>query len=153
VTARHFISDNEVVARALFEPEWDPQVKRGSPGCFKRNNTSVTRCKDNTQQSVINLLKRDVEKGNVVVKAVGLIEVSVIKSIGDSSGVVYFEVEHVPTEKNQSHSEILAFDSADKINMKKQVPRGISSKINNGLHLLIIDESGMVYEEIPPTKA
>ncbi|WP_421505741.1 hypothetical protein [Erwinia rhapontici] len=143
-----FISDDETVGRALFEPEWDPTVKRLTPSAFTRCNTSVTRLLSN-EPTLINYLKSDVENGKVKVQAVGLITVSQIKSIGlESETKIHFEVNEAITEKNPHHAEVLPFDDEARQSLRKNVSKGVSRKITHALNLLILDATGSVTERI-----
>lgn len=144
-----FISDDEIVGRALFEPDWDESVRRLTPSAFTGNATSVTR-ELGDEDTLIDLLKQDVEKGKVIVKAVGLVAVKTIKKIGLESkeSKTYFEVCEDPTELNPNHAEITPFSDEQKSNRKKAVSRGISKKIILSLDLLILDAQGDVVERI-----
>lgn len=143
-----FLSDDETVGRALFEPEWDPTVKRLRPSAFTRNDTSVTRLLVD-ETTLIKYLKNDVENGNVIVKAVGLIKVSEIKKLGtEGDPKIYFEVSEAMTEKNPHHAEILPYSDEDKSIQRKNVSKGISRKIVGALNLIIIDGNGSVIERL-----
>lgn len=145
----NFINNDEIVGRALFEPQWDDSVKRPSPGAFTRNNTSVTRHTFLTQEDLIEILKKDVENEKVTVKAVGLIHVSTIKDIGDPSKI-FFEVSEMPTVNNPHHGEILPFEDEEKRKIKSAVPRGVSRKIGEALEILTLTVSGDVIDRLPP---
>ncbi|MHC0465109.1 hypothetical protein [Kosakonia cowanii] len=147
------IDNNEIVGRALFEPQWDNSTKRPSPGAFSRVDTSVTRKADLCDSELINILKKDVEhKPEVIVKAVGLISVEKIKQIGlDSTDAkTYFKVIESPTETNKYHAEIIPYADEKGIDKKKNVSKGISRKIGDSLELLIVNATGEVMEIIPP---
>lgn len=145
----------ESVARALYLPEWDENVRRGSPGCFKRNNTSVTRCKDMDLTSLIDRLKSDVERPGspVIVRAVGNITVAKIKDVGANyQDPVHFEVWEKPTDNNPAHAEIYPYDSAAQAAPNKQVSKGLSRKLSNSLHLTLVTPAGQIEGENPPVE-
>lgn len=147
------LDDTEVVARALFTPEWDERVKRGSPGCFKRNNTSVTRHAGLTFSEVVAYLKGDVEKPdkNVVVRGVGLISVRDVRSLGETyQDPVHFGVICKPTPKNPAHAEIVPFSEPELTTTKRDVFRGLSSKICQALDIYVLAPDGSVEERSPP---
>ncbi|MCX4218723.1 hypothetical protein MKZ87_13850 [Pseudomonas sp. MCal1] len=150
------LGDNEVVARALFTPEWDENVKRGSPGCFKRNNTSVTRHKGLTMEEVIAYLKGDVESPgkNVVVRAVGLITVRDVKEIGVAyQDPVHFEVLEKPTAKNPAHAEVTPYLDAERTKLKPgDLSRGLSRQISQSLDIYLLTPEGEVIERSPPQR-
>lgn len=143
-----FIGDDETVGRALFEPDWDPSVKRLTPSAFTRNNTSVTRLLEG-EPTLISHLKKDVENDKVKVKAVGLIKVSQIKKIGlESETKIFFEVNEAITDSNPHHAEIMPFENEAKNLLRKSVSRGVSKKIISALNLLIVDSNGSINERI-----
>ena len=147
---------SETVARALYPPEWDENVRRGSPGCFKRNNTSVTRSKDMDLPSLITRLKSDVERPGspVIVRAVGVITVGKIKDIGANyQDPIHFEVWEKPTDKNAAHAEIYPYDSGAQATPNKQVSKGLSRKLSNSLHLTLVTPEGHIEGENPPLEA
>jgi len=147
-----YLSDKTVVARALFEPQWDAKQKRGTPSSFKKNNTSVTRFNGNNLDEVIALLKRDVEnKPNVTVKAIGIIRVSKIKSIGmnrTSGDPILFQVKESPTENNEYHAEVIPYNNKSEVLPK--LPNSISSTITKGLLVVVVDEHGKAEECLKP---
>lgn len=147
------VESTHTVARALYLPQWDENVRRGSPGCFKRNNTSVTVQKSLSFTELIARLKVDVEKpgSDVVVRAVGLITVARIKEIGMANPTpVYFELWEKPTSNNPDHAEIFPYDFAAQAKPKKEVPRGLSGKLTSALDLTIVGPSGEVEGYNPP---
>lgn len=147
------LDSSEVVARALFTPQWDERVQRGSPGCFKRNNTSVTRHRNLTFSQVLSYLKSDVEKPGtlVVVRAVGIISVSQIKSIGfNNPDPVHFEVFEKETLKNPAHAEIYPFQHAATAQPNKEVPKGLSRQMSNALDITIVSPAGDIEGNSPP---
>lgn len=150
------LDDNEVVARALFTPEWDENVKRGSPGCFKRNNTSVTRQNGLALDQVIAYLKADVEspEKNIVVRAVGLITVREVKEIGASyQDPIHFEVLEKPTPKNPAHAEIIPFLDAERAKPKAgDLSRGLSRQISQALDIFLLSPEGAVVDRSPPQR-
>jgi len=146
--------DSDLVARALYPPEWDERVKRGSPGCFKRNNTSVTKHTGLSFDEVVSYLKRDVEKpdSTVVVRAVGTIGVAKIKQLGlNYDPVVHFQAWEKPTANNPAHAELFPYTEAALVNQRKEVPRGLSRLISNALEVTVITPSGEIEEVIQPT--
>jgi hypothetical protein len=154
LTARVAVDGSETVARALYPPEWDENVRRGSPGCFKRNNTSVTRSKNMSFAQLLACLKSDVERpgSNVVVRAVGVITVDEIKEIGRANQKpVHFEVWEDPTDNNPDHAEIFPYDCAAQALPNKEVPRGLSRQMSNALSLTLVTPSGEVEGHNPPT--
>ncbi|MNO98536.1 hypothetical protein D3C76_902840 [compost metagenome] len=147
------LDDTEVVARALFTPEWDERVKRGSPGCFKRNNTSVTRHAGLTFTQVVAYLKGDVEKPDkdVIVRGVGLISVKDVRSLGKTyQDPVHFDVISKPTPKNPAHAEVVPFTEPERTTIKRDVSRGLSSKISQALDIYVLAPDGSVEEHSPP---
>lgn len=131
-------------------------MQRGSPGCFKRNNTSVTRCKDMDLPSLIGRLKGDVERpgSSVIVRAIGKIAVAKIKDIGASyQDPVHFEVWEKPTDNNPAHAEIYPYDSAAQALPNKQVSKGLSRKLSNSLHLMLVSPAGEIEGENHPVEA
>jgi len=146
----NFIGDDEIVGRALFVPEWDPSVKRLTPSAFTRCDTSVTRLLED-EETLINYLKNDVENDRVKVQAVGLIDVSTIRSVGLSGDPkIYFGVNEAVTATNPHHAEILPYSDEERTALRKSVSKGISRKITLALNLLIIDGAGIVLERIEP---
>lgn len=147
-----FIDDNEIVGRAFFEPQWDENVKRPSPGVFTKNNTSVTRQLALTEEEMIDVLKKDVENDRVTVRAIGLISVAGIKLVGEESQPekIFFEVIADPTENNPNHGEIKPFEDEQKLKPRQKVPRGVSGKIGKSLLMLILKTSGEIVERLPP---
>lgn len=147
------LESTETVARALFPPEWDENVQRGSPGCFKRNNTSVTRNKGLSFDQVLAYLKSDVEKpgSSVVVRGIGIISVGQIQSIGlENQDPVYFQVFEQKTEKNPAHAEVVPFGDASCQTPKKEVPRGLSRKLSNALDITVVRPDGSIEGHTPP---
>lgn len=149
------VEDSELVARALFTPEWDERVQRGTPGCFKRNNTSVTRHKDLSFPSVLAYLKGDVEKvgSAVVVRAVGIISVANIKALGlQNQNPVHFEVYEKKTAKNPAHAEITPFTFAVQASPNREVSRGLSRQISSALDIIIVAPDGEIEGRSPPLR-
>lgn len=143
----------ETVARALYPPEWDEAVRRGSPGCFKRNNTSVTRYGRMSFAELLERLKSDVERpgSGVVIRAIGLISVDRIKEIGKANQKpVHFEVWEKATPNNPSHAEVTPYDFAAQSLPNKAVPRGLSSQISKALDLTLVNPDGEVEGRSPP---
>lgn len=64
-----------------YPPEWYENVRRGSPGCFKRNKSRPRQKVSPTAY----LFERDMEKQGIIVRAVGVISVRQIKDIGLSN--------------------------------------------------------------------
>jgi hypothetical protein len=150
------LESSEIVARALFPPEWDENVKRGSPGCFKRNNTSVTRHKDLPFEKVLAYLKADVEKpgSTVIVRAVGLVSVATIKEIGaKNQDPVHFEVFEKKTDINPAHAEVVPFSQAVRAAPNKEVSRGLSRKISDALDITIVTPEGEIEGRSPPQQS
>lgn len=145
--------DSDVVARALYPPEWDEDVQRGSPGCFKRNNTSVTKHTGLSFEQVVNYLKADVEKPGsaVTVRAVGVISVAQIKQLGlASEPKVFFQAWEKPTEKNPAHAELYPYSDEALKSQRKEVPRGLSRRISNALDITLITPAGEIEGRSPP---
>ncbi|MGO4001468.1 hypothetical protein ABVN23_10165 [Pseudomonas fluorescens] len=147
------VDGSETVARALYPPEWDENVRRGSPGCFKRNNTSVTRVKTMSFEQLLARLKGDVERpgSTVVVRAVGVVKVDEIKEIGRANqNPVHFEVWKKPTDNNPEHAEIFPYNCAAQAHPNKEVPRGLSRQLSNALSLTLVTPDGEVEGHNPP---
>lgn len=145
------VDSSETVARALYPPEWDESVRRGSPGCFKRNNTSVTRCQGQEFPQLLARLKSDVEKPGVVVRAVGVISVRQIKDIGLANpNPIHFEVWEKPTVNNPDHAEVTPYACAAQAVPNDQVSRGLSRQISNALSLTLVTPSGEIEGYNPP---
>lgn len=147
------VEGGETVARALYPPEWDETVRRGSPGCFKRNNTSVTRCGQMSFADLLARLKNDVERpgSDVVIRAVGLISVARVKAIGVANQKpIHFEVWEKATESNPDHAEISPYDVAAQCLPNKAVPRGLSSQLSKALDLTLVTPDGEIDGYNPP---
>lgn len=144
---------SETVARALYLPEWDENVRRGSPSCFTRNNTSVTRNKNMSFAQLLTRLKSDVERPGtaVTVRAVGVITVQQIKDIGQNYVTpVHFEVWQKPTDSNPAHAEIFPYNYAAQLTPNKHVSRGLSKVMSNALSLTLVTPDGEVDGYNPP---
>ncbi|MUT70819.1 MULTISPECIES: hypothetical protein [Stutzerimonas] len=147
------LADSDVVARALFPPEWDERVQRGSPGCFKRNNTSVTRHTSLSFEQVVRYLKGDVEKpgSSVIVRAVGTVSIAEIKRLGLAYATkIHFQAWEKPTEKNPAHAELYPYLEATLKTHRKDVPRGLSSLISKALDITLLTPAGEVEGRSPP---
>ncbi|MCS4314473.1 hypothetical protein M2397_004793 [Pseudomonas sp. BIGb0381] len=147
------VDEGETVARALYPPEWDEAVRRGSPGCFKRNNTSVTRNGHMKFDQLLARLKSDVERpgSGVLIRAIGLITVGNIKEIGRANPKpVHFEVWEKATDGNPDHAEISPYDCAAQAHPNKTVPRGLSSQLSKALSLVLVTPDGEIEALSPP---
>jgi hypothetical protein len=146
------VDDDQLVGRALYEPQWDENVNRSTPSAFGKGDTSVTKLLPLGEGPLISLLKSEVEKGSVVVKGIGLISVSCIKQAGEKAVPLahYFQVPEMPTPTNPDHAEIHIFEDKACASKKNKVPKGICKKITKALEILVLDSSGKLIFRNPP---
>lgn len=139
-----YLIDEQVIARALFKPQWDDEVNRGTPSSFEKNNTSVTFFGEIKLDDVISLLKNDVEKsGRKVVKGIGIIRVKRLRFIGENlegDRKIIFRVKGDPTQENKNHAEIIPYSKDDKVLNK--VSRSVCRTIADSLLVVVLDPSG-----------
>ncbi|MBC3450857.1 hypothetical protein HU745_07295 [Pseudomonas mosselii] len=160
------LADNETIIRGIVEEEWDPETKRGSPGIFKRPNTSVTRTDAVGLQAGIALVKRDVEwsgKPARNLRGAGEITVSLLKKVGASpvpvakpGPCIHLQVwEEKVAEKdgkpgNDQHAEIVAYDDAEHLRERSSISMGYSRMLAKALTVHEVDTDGNIVGVSPP---
>lgn len=156
------LHEGEHLVKGMYPPQWMPELKRGSPGIFEKNNTSVTRMNEIGLGEAIKLVKADIETkdgapNGKITAAVGVITVADVVEIGKTPldgkkppPVVHFRVYEEKTEQNEYHAEIVPFEDVEYSKSKKNVSTGYSRKLRDKLHNYLLDADGNITEENPP---
>lgn len=129
---REVVDGDEIVVRALHEPFWDPENRRGTPSAFGNGNLiSVSRTSVLSESEIIQILKQDLETPDRCIKAIAQVSVEKIILCGsskdDADQGVFLSVVKDPTENNVAHAEIMGTDG-DRRRLKK-ISRGVGNKI------------------------
>lgn len=129
---REVVDGDEIVVRALHEPFWDAENKRGTPSAFGNGNLiSVSRTSVLSESQIIQILKQDLETPDRRIEAIAEVSVERIVSCGssndDADQGVFLSVVKDPTENNIAHAEIMGTDG-DRRRLKK-ISRGVGNKI------------------------
>jgi hypothetical protein len=124
------VDGSEVIMRALHEPFWDRELRRGTPSAFMPNRISANRPCIYSRTKILSILRQKLESRDRKIHAVAEVNVSAVVDCGrpaNQDAQVFLSIAEAPESGDDSHAELLGTERGRK--QFKKISRGVANKI------------------------